>query len=85
MDAIRKAHPDDRNAQVWLPLMLRDGHDLAGEPRVGQKAARALLAILLERYPEDPVVLHAWCQLALVGPNPEEALGQARLLLASMM
>ena len=82
LDAIRKAHPDDRNAQVWLPLMLRDGHDLAGEPRVGQKAARALLAILLERYPEDPVVLHAWCQLALVGPNPDEALGQARLLLA---
>jgi tetratricopeptide (TPR) repeat protein len=82
LDGIRKAHPDDRNAQVWLPLMLRDGHDLAGEPRVGQKAARALLAILLEKYPEDPVVLHAWCQLALVGPNPDEALGQARLLLA---
>lgn len=82
LEAIRKAHPDDRNAQVWLPLMLRDGHDLAGEPRVGQKAARALLAILLEKYPEDPVVLHAWCQLALVGPNPDEALGQARLLLA---
>lgn len=82
LEAIRKAHPDDRNAQVWLPLMLRDGHDVAGEPRVGQRAARALLAILLEKYPEDPVVLHAWCQLALVGPNPEEALGQARLLLA---
>lgn len=82
LEAIRKAHPDDRNAQVWLPLMLRDGHDLGGEPRVGQKAARALLAILLEKYPEDPVVLHAWCQLALVGPNPDEALGQARRLLA---
>lgn len=82
LEAIRKAHPDDRNAQVWLPLMLRDGHDLAGEPHLGQKAARALLAIHLEKYPEDPVVLHAWCQLALVGPSPDEALGQARLLLA---
>lgn len=82
LEAIRKAHPDDRSAQVWLPLMLRDGHDVAGEPRVGQRAARALLAILLEKYPDDPVVLHAWCQLALVGPNPDEALGQARLLLA---
>jgi hypothetical protein len=82
LEAIRKAHPDDRNAQVWLPLMLRDGHDLGGEPRVGQMAARALLALLLEKYPEDPVVLHAWCQLALVGPNPDEALGQARRLLA---
>lgn len=82
LEAIRKAHPDDRNAQIWLPLMLRDGHDLGGEPRVGQRAARALLAILLEKHPEDPVVLHAWCQLALVGPKPDEALGQARLLLA---
>ena len=82
LDTIRQRWPDDRNAQIWLPLMLRDGYDIAKAPRAGQRAAVALLELMLEKYPDDPVVLHAWCQIALVGPKPEDAIGQARLLLA---
>ena len=80
LETIRQRFPSDHNAKIWLPMMLRDGYDGANEPRAGQRAAEALLSLLLAKRPDDPIVLHAWCQLALVGPKPEVALGQARLL-----
>ena len=82
LDLIRKDWPEDLHAQVLLPLMLRDGCDDSGAPKAGQKAAEGLIKLLLEKRPNDPVVMHADLQIALVGPKPQDALTLARSLLA---
>ena len=81
LDNIRRDYPGDLHATLWLPLMLRDGYDAGGQARPGQRAAEALLRQQLQLRPDDPVVLHAWCQLGLASPKAEDFVGQARLLL----
>lgn len=82
LDQIRLHYPGDGTAAVMLPLMLREGYDESGHPRPGQAAGNDLLELLLDRRPGDAVLLHAWLQAKLVSPRPEEAIDQARALLA---
>jgi tetratricopeptide (TPR) repeat protein len=75
-----KNNPKDTQARIFLAEALRDGYDDAGEPRVGQKEALAILQSVLKDEPENSAANHYWIHAVEASPHPEQALRSAEIL-----
>lgn len=72
--------PNDLQAPIFAALFGRGGYDALGEPTPDEQTEQKNLAALLEKHPDDPLLINALLFVKAEGPDPQASLPLARRL-----